>query len=212
MMEKLADYLLLEKISENRSAVIYKGRRENDTLTRIIKLLKTRHPSSSEVARFKREYDLIRTLGIDGIVKVVDVVGYNGSHAIVEEDFAGISLRKIIKTEKLRLESFLKTGLKLAETLGILHKNGIIHMAVKPDNILLNKDQHIVKLTNFGIASVLTHENDEIYDPEVIERTLSYMSPEQTGRTNQRIDYRTDLYSLGITFYEMLMGRYRHLG
>ncbi|MBN2440919.1 MAG: diguanylate cyclase [Spirochaetales bacterium] len=207
MMEKFPGYLLLEKIGEDRSSVVYKGQREDDALICIIKLLKTRHPSSSEIARFKREYDLIQTLGTDGVVRVVDIVGYNGSYAIVEEDSAGIPLREIIKTKNLNLESFLKIGLKLSETLGILHKNSIIHMAVKPDNILVNKDLHEVKLTNFGISSVLTHENDEIYDPEVIERALSYMSPEQTGRTNQRIDYRTDLYSLGITFYEMLLGK-----
>jgi histidine kinase len=125
----------------------------------------------------------------------------------VEEDFAGISLREILKTKKPTLASFLRIGLRLSETLGTLHKNNIVHKSITPDNILVSEDQHEVKITNFGISSVLTHENDEIYDPEVIERTLLYMSPEQTGRTNQRIDYRTDLYSLGTTFYEMLTGR-----
>ncbi|HNY95163.1 MAG TPA: AAA family ATPase, partial [Flexilinea sp.] len=90
--------------------------------------------------------------------------------------------------------------------MGLIHKNNIIHLDIKPDNILINEERGDVKIADFGISAVLTHANDELYNPDVIEGTLSYMSPEQTGRMNRGVDYRTDIYSLGATLYEMLTG------
>ena len=83
---------------------------------------------------------------------------------------------------------------------------GVIHRDIKPHNILINPKTEEVKITDFGISAILTHENDEIYNPDFIIGTLAYMSPEQTGRMNRTVDYRTDLYSFGVTLYEMLTG------
>jgi len=205
-MDKFADYVLKEKIHETRKSIIYRGHKENETQPLIIKLLKTTNPTPAEIARFKQEYDLVKKLDVQNIIKIFDLVEDNNQYAIIEEDFGGISLKETLKTNKLDLKSFLQIASKVSETLGLIHKNNIIHLDIKPDNILINPEKGEVKITDFGISAVLTHVNDELYNPDVIEGTLSYMSPEQTGRMNRGVDYRTDIYSLGATFYEMLIG------
>src|SRR4030043_1843753 len=205
-MEKFADYILREKIHETSNSFIYRGQKENQPQSLIIKVLKTKYPTPSEIARFKQEFNLVKNLDLDGIIKTYDLIEYNDSYAIIEEDFDGISLKKIIKTKKPDIKSFLQIALKLSETLGILHENNIIHLEIKHDNIFINTKRSTVKITDFGISAALTHANDEIYNPDVIEGTLAYISPEQTGRMKRSVDYRTDLYSLGVTFHEMLPG------
>ncbi|NLD93185.1 MAG: serine/threonine-protein kinase PknK, partial [Fibrobacter sp.] len=211
-MDQISDYILTENIHESRSSVIYRGHRINENQPVIIKLLKTKKPSPDELARFKQEYNLIKNLNLEKIVKTLDFVEDTFdedtfNYAIIEEDFNGISLKKLLKTRTISLQNFLGIAITLSETLSNLHKNNIIHMDIKPDNILINTEENIVKITDFGISALLTHANDEIYNPAVIQGTLAYMSPEQTGRMNRSMDYRTDLYSLGITFYEMLTGK-----
>src|SRR4030042_5952470 len=205
-MEKISNYIIRQKIHETRKSIVYRGNKEHDANTVIIKVLKARHPTPSELARFRQEYNLVKNLDIDGIIKTYDLVEHDNSVAIIEEDFDGISLKDIIQTKKTDMQSFLQIALKLSETIGILHKNNIIHLDIKPDNILVNREKSAVKINDFGISAVLTHANDELYNPDVVRGTLSYMSPEQTGRMNRSVDYRTDLYSLGGTFYEMLPG------
>ncbi|MFH2059227.1 MAG: AAA family ATPase [Pseudomonadota bacterium] len=205
-MQKIIDYKIIEKINDTRNYLVYRGQKDDDKKTIIIKALKTKSPSLSEIARFKYEYAIIKSIDFDGVVKNYDFLEYDEGFALVLEDFNGISLKEAIKNETFDIKSFLITGIKLSETLGTLHKRNIIHKDIKPQNIIINKESGQVKITDFGIASVLTHENDEIFNQEVIKGTLAYMSPEQTGRMNREVDYRTDLYSLGITFYEMLTG------
>src|SRR4030042_487655 len=205
-MEKFADYILREKIHETRNSVIYRGQKENQPQSLIIKVLKTKYPTPSEIARFKQEYNLITNLSIEGVIKTYDLVEHDNNYAIIEEDFDGTSLREIIQSKKLDIQSFLDIVAKVSETLGFIHKNNIVHLDIKPDTILINSRTNAVKITDFGISAVLTHANDEIYNPDVIKGTLAYMSPEQTGRMNRSVDYRTGLYSLGITLCEMPAG------
>jgi diguanylate cyclase (GGDEF)-like protein len=205
-MEKFSDYILTEKIHETRNSVIYRGHRENETQPVIIKLLKTSHPTAAEVARFIQEYNLLKALDVPNVIKIHDLVKQEDQYAIIEEDFGGVSLKQTLKQKKHDLKSLLQISSKVSETLGLIHKNNIIHLDIKPDNILINAEKGEVKITDFGISAVITHANDELYNPDVIEGTLSYMSPEQTGRMNRGVDYRTDIYSLGVTLYEMLTG------
>jgi serine/threonine protein kinase len=204
-MEKISDYILGEKIHETRKSLIYRGsKRESKPV--IVKVLKTRYPTPSEISRFRQEYNLVKNLAIDGVVKTFELVEENDVFAIIEEDFNGVSLKDVIRTKPVDIRMFLKIASRVSEILGAIHKNNIIHLDIKPANILINQKENVIKITDFGISSALTHANDELYNPDVIMGTLSYMSPEQTGRMNRSIDYRTDMYSLGITFYEMLTG------
>jgi len=106
----------------------------------------------------------------------------------------------------MELSRFLRFAVGLATALGKLHQQGLIHKDIKPANILVDSASGAVWLTGFGIASRLPRERQSAEAPEMIAGTLAYMAPEQTGRMNRSIDSRSDLYSLGVTFYEMLTG------
>ncbi|HEY9297869.1 MAG TPA: serine/threonine-protein kinase PknK, partial [Phormidium sp.] len=101
----------------------------------------------------------------------------------------------------------MKITIKIVETLAKLHNLNIIHKDINPSNIVFDPKSRQVKFIDFGISSVLSRENPTLKNPNVLEGTLAYMSPEQTGRMNRSLDYRTDFYSLGVTFYELLTGR-----
>lgn len=206
-MEKFADYILREKIHETKNSIIYRGHKENEAKQCIIKLLRTKYPTPSEIARFRQEYDLIKGLDLEGVIKTFDIIIHGDGFALILEDFDGVSIKSLLdKKKKLDLKSFLEISAKIAESLGNIHVKGIAHRDIKPHNILINPITEEVKITDFGISMILTHENDEIYSHDFIAGTLAYMSPEQTGRMNRTVDYRTDLYSLGMTLYEMLTG------
>ncbi len=206
-MERIADYRILENIDETKHSLVYRGQGPQDPETVIIKVLKSENPMPSEIAKLRQEYEIIKSIRVKGVIGVHDILPYDEGCALILEDFNGISLKNLMDRQVFNnghTKDFLETGVKLAETLGNLHKANIVHKDIKPHNILINQVRQEVKLADFGISSTPSLELDV---PEVVSGTLPYMSPEQTGRINRNIDYRTDLYSLGITFYEMLTGR-----
>ncbi len=206
-MEKVGNYILEEKVHETRNSSVYQGHKENGSESFMIKLLRTVNATPSEIAQFRQECELIKNLDIKNVIKTIDIINYKGGFALVLEDFQGIPINHYFSNDqKFNLKAFLTTSADVAAALGNLHARGIIHGNIKPPSILIHPDTEELKITDFGISAILTHENDEVYNPDFIQETLIYMSPEQTGRMNRSVDYRTDLYSLGITLYEILTG------
>ena len=123
------------------------------------------------------------------------------------EDFGGQSLDRLIQTRQFTLTEFLSLAIEVIDILGQLHQQHVIHKDINPSNIVLNWTTTQIKLIDFGISTALTRENPTFRNPNFLEGTLAYISPEQTGRMNRDIDYRTDFYSLGVTFYELLTGQ-----
>jgi len=193
-MIALKGYQLIEEIQAGSSTLIYRGRREQNQKPVILKFLKSQYPSPGNIARFQQEYEIIKNLNSSGVVKVYGVESVQDRIAIVLEDFESISLEEVIRTKIFEIEDFLKIAIQLASTLGQVHQANIIHKDIKPHNILINPE-NVVKITDFGIAAVVTRENEKLYHSHFIERTLPYFSPEQTGRMNRAMDYRSDLYS-----------------
>jgi diguanylate cyclase (GGDEF)-like protein len=200
-----ADYEIIEHVDETLYSIVYRACKKGELGNVILKSLKNDSPSPSEIARLKHEYDLIRSLNIEGVIKVFDIIDTGEGVTLVMEDFSGISIQEIIP-EGFPMEQFLELAIRIAKILGRLHQGNIFHRDIKPSNILLNKEEDTIKITDFGIAAEFTRQNEKIYHPTVMGGTLAYISPEQTGRMNCAVDYRSDLYSLGITFYEMLTG------
>ena len=162
-------------------------------------------PTMETVARLNHAYTLRDELDSAWAARPLALESRDGSSALLIEDPGGEVLARMIGTP-WDLKPFLHVAIGLAVSLGRLHNRGFIHKDVKPSNILVNIDSHDLWLVGFGIASRLPRERRTPEPPEIIAGTLAYMAPEQTGRMNRSIDSRSDLYSLGITLYEMLTG------
>ncbi|MFB8787309.1 MAG: AAA family ATPase [Potamolinea sp.] len=203
----IPDYEIKEKIYESVKTVIYRAINNQEQQPVIIKIFKPEYPSLKDIASLRQEYIITHNLNIQGIVKAYALENYQNSLALILEDFGGQSLSHLLTFTQLSITKFLKIAIALAEILEQLHKIPIIHKDIKPSNILINLETQEIRLTDFSIASRLEVENQTISNPNYLEGTLAYMSPEQTGRMNRLIDYRSDFYSLGITFYQILTGQ-----
>ena len=205
-IEHLSGYPLIEKIEDNRGAIIFRSTHKKTNIPVLISQLKLIKTNPSEIAEFKQEFQAVIKKSCLGVITFLDIIEEKNGISLVMEHFKGTKVSQLISNTRLTLDVFLDIAIRLAQTLGELHQEDVIHRAVTPDHILVNIMNGEVKLSGFGFIAQLTHENDALYDPEVIKQTLSYISPEQTGRMNRPIDYRTDLYSLGISLYHMITG------
>ncbi len=197
-------YTIENQLGETHYSSVYRARRQGEPGTVILKVIGINEPTTEQITRFKHENTVIQNLDIDGVVHTVDFIEKDGFAAIVLEDFGGVTLKEVI-AESIDLERFLKLAIRLAQILGALHKVNVAHCDIKPSNILLNPESDTIKITDFCISEIV-HVTEKIAPHNVFKGTLAYISPEQTGRMNCGVDYRTDLYSLGVTFYEMLTG------
>ena len=207
-MIKLPGYRITTQINSGFGTVIYRGIREADQKPVVLKVLRSEYPTREDITRLSQEYAIARSLNSEGIIRAYALEVHHNSYALVLEDFGGQSLKQQLdKEQSLPLPEVLRIAIGLADTLEHLHQIPVIHKDIKPSNIIVNSETGQVKLTDFGIASRLGVENQNPSNPNWLEGTLAYMSPEQTGRMNRSIDYRTDFYALGATLYEMLAGR-----
>jgi serine/threonine protein kinase len=212
-MLKIEGYQILERIYESQNSTVYRGIREQDNQPVIFKVLEQDYPAPTELTRYKQEYEITCNLkNLEGFVKVYSLQEYQRTLVIIFEDFGGTSLKMLkdnpVETQNISsLQQFLRIAIQTAEILAQIHAAKIIHKDINPANILLNPETGQVKIIDFGIATVFTRENPTLKNPNTLEGTLAYISPEQTGRMNRSLDYRTDFYSLGVTFYELLTGQ-----
>ncbi|MCB1143029.1 MAG: AAA family ATPase [Leptospiraceae bacterium] len=206
-IQVIGNYLIQELVSETHKSIIYRAEEINSSGTVIIKVLKKEFSSYTEIVRFELENKLIQNIKSPGIVHSLGIIKTDNTVAMVLEDIRGRSLKNFLNENTIDILDFINLSIELAKTLVDIHKDNIIHKDIKPHNLIVReKNGRIedIKITDFGISSILNDQLSEIYNPINIEGTLPYISPEQTGRMNLPVDYRTDLYSLGITFYEML--------
>jgi PAS domain S-box-containing protein len=157
------------------------------------------------IERLEHEYALKAELDTDWAARPIALTRHNGGMALVLEDPGGAPVGQLLG-RPLEVSHFLRIAIPLAGALRHVHERGLIHKDIKPANILVDEAGGGVWLTGFGIASRLPRERQPPAPPEVIAGTLAYMAPEQTGRMNRSVDSRSDLYALGVTFYEMLTG------
>ncbi len=206
----IAGYRISEELYNGSRTVVYRGYRETDSLPIVIKLLKNPYPGFSELLSFRNQYTIAKNLNSPLIIQTYSLEPYQNGYALVMEDFGGISLKDYFNSVKTRymvpLQEFLQIAIALCNALDMLYRERIIHKDIKPSNILINPETKQVKLIDFSVASLLPRETQTLINPNILEGTLAYISPEQTGRMNRGIDYRTDFYSVGVTFYELLTG------
>ncbi|GJD15839.1 multi-sensor signal transduction multi-kinase [Rivularia sp. IAM M-261] len=204
---KLPGYQSEQLLYEGDDTVIYRAVSSPDNQSVIVKVLKAQYPSVDAIARLKHEYNIATNLKLEGVVKLLRLETLENRLALVFEDFDGCSLKQILNTKKLELKEVLSIAIQLTKALESIHSHNIIHKDIKPGNIIINTQTGIAKLTDFSIASQLSAYTPQIANPSNLEGSLAYISPEQTGRMNRALDYRSDFYSLGVTLYEMLTGK-----
>lgn len=190
-MINLPNYQIDEKIFESANTEVYRGHRNEDNQPVILKVVKDR-----------QEYKITHDLrNIEGVIKTYGLE--KSQNILVLEDFGGESLDKLFKSP-LDISDFLSIAIKITDILAEIHAANVIHKNINPSNIVLNPNTGQLKIIDFGISTFLPRENPNFKSPNKLEGTLAYISPEQTGRMNRVMDYRTDFYSLGVTFYQLL--------
>ncbi|WP_437739898.1 AAA family ATPase [Sorangium sp. So ce1504] len=203
-------YRVLEVLHQGADTILYRARREEDGRPVVLKVLRRDHASPHALGRLQHEHEVARALDTAVIVRPYAIESLGDQAALVLEDFGGRSLDRLLDGDgpmrPMSIERFLPLAVRLTAALTELHRRHVIHKDIKPQNLLYNPDTGEVKITDLGIASLSPRESQHLVHNSLIEGTLAYMAPEQTGRMNRRIDERTDLYSLGVTFYEMLTG------
>ncbi len=196
------DYEIISLITETERSRVLLARRKSDNLEVVIKALRATVNQPEELLRFRREYGMLMELSIEGVVKIYDLRELDGAPALVLEYFRGMNLQQFLARYKngLPLKTFFPLAMHIVAILSEVHRRGILHLDIKPSNILVAQDR--VCLTDFGISRQTGSENLIL-----LEGTLPYMAPEQTGKTSFPVDQRSDLYSLGVVFYEMVAGK-----
>jgi len=204
-MMTIPGYVLNEKLYEGSQFVVYRGASE-DGKPVILKVLRKEYPSPIEIARFKREFEITSGLNIEGVIKVFGLEHYKHTLLMILEDFGGKSLADLQEQGSLQLNivGFLNLAIQITRILGEIHLRKVIHKDINPANIVWNPETDQLKIIDFANSTLLSQETIEYTTPNLLKGTLTYISPEQTGRMNRSVDYRTDFYSLGVTLYELL--------
>ncbi len=207
----LCGYRLVAELERGDRTVVYRAqpaeRVDAQAETVVIKLLAAEYPTYEELLNFRHQYTIAKNLDLPGVVRVYSLETGDRGYALVMEDFGGVSLARYRQNACLPVVDVLEMAIQLADTLHALGRDRIVHKDIKPANILINPATKQVKLIDFGIATQLPHETQQWLSPNLLEGTLAYLAPEQTGRMNRGLDYRTDFYGLGLTLYELLTGK-----
>ncbi|MFO0592797.1 MAG: ATP-binding sensor histidine kinase [Polyangiaceae bacterium] len=203
-MGALPAYTVTETLSRSARGSLLRAVRVADGRRVLLKVLEPQRTRPRDLSRLKHELSLGGPFAGGPVVEPLALDTYEGKPALVLEDFGGAALDTLLGAP-LPIERFLRLAIGITSAVAELHARGVVHKDLKPQNILVDEARGEVKLTELGIASRLAREPSP--SQGLIEGSLPYLSPEQTGRMNRSIDSRSDLYSLGVTFYQMLAGR-----
>jgi diguanylate cyclase (GGDEF)-like protein len=204
-VDTIPGYADVTQISETPNSSTFRARKLETGQGVIIKTSKVHPPSLSEIARYKRDYELIRKIDSDGLVKLLDIIFSGDELALVSEDEGGLTLKQYLWSA-LPLDRFLSFAIRIVDVVHAIHQRNIAHRDINPANIVYHPGTDVLKLTNISIASDISRSDAGQNPYHALPESLAYVSPEQTGRMNCAVDYRTDFYSLGVTFYEMITG------
>ncbi len=203
-MISLPDITIASQIYESANSLVYRGIFLKNQQPVILKLLKEDYPTPAELYRYQQEYEITCRLNLEETIKAYDLRTYQNTQVMLLEDFGGESLKNLLESRPFSLLEFLHIAIQITNALGKIHQNKVIHKDINPSNIVFNTQTGQLKIIDFGLSTLLSQENPTLKSPNVLEGTLAYISPEQTGRMNRLLDYRSDFYSLGVTFYELL--------
>src|SRR4051812_21639057 len=199
------DYDIKETLAVSSRSLVRRAVRKADGLPVIIKSPAQELASSEDFWQFEFEYRLLQKLNVPAVVRAIGLERSADAIALILEDFGGG--KPAASGRGLDLDKFFEIAIQAAQGLGQIHDANIVHKDVKPSNLLVNATTGQVKFIDFHLASELTSERQELTAVSQIQGSFPYISPEQTGRMNRELDYRSDYYSLGVTLFELLTGQ-----
>ncbi len=206
---RFKNYELIEKLYQSGTTEIIRVKNKDSGQGAVIKILQGDHPSTTRVQRLRQEFDILQIFAEQksaSVIRPIELIFENQSWGLVLEDFGGITLSNTNLSGNLDPLRFLELAIQLTDALDEIHKLHIIHCDINPSNILINTETKELKLIDFDISSLFSRMDTSYQHPNTLKGTLAYISPEQTGRINKRLDFRSDFYSLGATLYEVAAG------
>ena len=204
---QISGYTIVDPLYVGSRTAVYRAVQAAQQRPVVIKVLRRDYPSFGELVQFRNQYTIAKNLNVPGIIHPLSLQPFGHGYVLVMEDWGGLSLNQYLQQHTLDWVEVLKIALQLTAILHDLHQQRVIHKDIKPANILIDSVSKEVRLIDFSIASLLPKETQEIQNPNILEGTLAYLAPEQTGRMNRGIDYRADYYALGVTLYQLLTGQ-----
>jgi predicted ATPase/signal transduction histidine kinase/CheY-like chemotaxis protein/tRNA A-37 threonylcarbamoyl transferase component Bud32 len=206
---RIGDYLIQEQLHRGNTFNVYRATIQNGSSSFILKTLDKHVARHLEIAHsLQNEHHFLSQFDSENVVKAVDWIDQKDQAILVLEDIEGTDLKKSLQEAPMPFEEFMEAALGIVNGLAAIHENSIIHRDINPTNVVRNARTNRINIIDFDIATRFDTRTSYLGNPEKLKGTLPYISPEQTGRMNRRVDHRSDLYSLGVTFYEMLTGRY----
>lgn len=202
MPSDVSGYSLRSKLREDSNTVLYRGERRLDRHPVLLEMPRSQSLASRQ--RILNSWHVLQAVGAGSAPRPYELLPEGP--VLVMENLGGKPLKQLLG-RPMEVPRFLQLATKLTRAVAELHEQKITHKALTPDNILLDQATGNVRLTSFGLASSLSHETPSFASPDDLLDQLPYVSPEQTGRMNRLLDYRTDLYTLGAVFYECLTGQ-----
>lgn len=203
-------YTTVERLNCSTRTITVRAIRNSDQRRVIIKSLASPHPTATQLARFNYACELQKRFDHSGIVKVLDWISDTSTPQMVLEDIGAIPLADFVDQQpdkQLSINAFLSIAQQISTALAEIHRQHVIHKDLHPGNILIHPQTMQVQITDFDLSSLLSREQPAVQPPSTLEGVLGFISPEQTGRMNRSIDYRTDFYTVGVLFYRLLTGR-----
>jgi predicted ATPase/signal transduction histidine kinase len=207
-MNSFKGYEITESLVVTSSSRVYRGERVSDQSAVILRTCGEKSDMSNH-SRLRSSFEILKDFNHPNIVTIIDLIDFSGQLCLVMEDTQSIDLWKYANTfenKKLPLETVLTIAIQLADALSVIHHAQVIHKDLHPGNILINPSTLNVQIIDFGLATLLSREQPALAPPENLEGILAYISPEQTGRMNRSLDYRSDFYTLGVSLYQLLTG------
>jgi predicted ATPase/signal transduction histidine kinase len=207
-MLEVDGFRILELLRETPNSQLVRAIRTVDRRPVLLDVMREAYPDKERLTKFKREYEVLRQLNGQGALRALGLVNVENRLVMVLEDIGGLPLDRFFSsvTTRPNLLTFLRIAIGLADCLGRVHAANVIHKNVQPVNILYHGETSKVRLIGFSAAGLLAREAPEELNPVDDESDFAFLSPEQTGRMNRHLDFRTDFYSLGVTFYQLLCG------
>lgn len=206
-MHTTAGYHMNQIIYEDPYILIGHAYPKGSSRRMLMKMVKESNRIVLENAKIMNEYRIASRLKMDGILRPVLPIVNGDAMALEYIPINGVTLRRYFAMHQVSVSEWIQLGLRISNLLLELHRKQVLHLNIRPETILIQPTTKRVFFAGFGYAVPVSEKQDLNGRSALLEASPPYMSPEQTGRINHRVDQRADLYALGVTLFEMLTGK-----